>query len=89
MNSYGTAIYVGRLKLGSGVPAPLLSTIAAQAIELPKPPVFDQPDAGSKLEAPSSRSLPSTRSEKKIPKWLKVGSSKQVYFCVPVTIIQE
>ncbi|KAN0093111.1 hypothetical protein V8E55_003895 [Tylopilus felleus] len=61
----------------SDVPAPLLSTIAAQAIELPKPPVFDQVEAFSKSETSSSHGQPSTGSgEKKIPKWFKAGLRK-------------
>ncbi|KAF8558096.1 hypothetical protein OG21DRAFT_1475070 [Imleria badia] len=73
----------------SGVPAPLLSSIAAQAIELPKPPVFEEPESVSKSGTPSSRGLPSTGSEqKKIPKWLKAGLSKQTFFSAHVTVVQ-
>ncbi|KAG6369395.1 hypothetical protein JVT61DRAFT_14927 [Boletus reticuloceps] len=60
----------------SDVPAPLLSTIAAQAIELPRPPVFEVPEAVPKSEASSSRGSQSTGSEKKIPKWFKAGLKK-------------
>jgi len=61
----------------SNVPAPLLSSIMAQAIDLPSPPSFDaspeqQPSrSGSKPPASNSQT-----SEKKIPKWLKVGLKK-------------
>ncbi|KAI9570655.1 hypothetical protein HD554DRAFT_2170248 [Boletus coccyginus] len=56
----------------SEVPAPLLSTIAAQATELPKPPVFEEPEGAPKSVTSSSRG------EKKIPKWFKAGLSKQI-----------
>jgi len=60
---------------GSNVTAPLLPTIAAQATELPKPPVFEVPEAVPKSGTSSSRG---TGSEgKKIPKWFKAGLSKQ------------
>lgn len=59
------------------MPAPLLSTIAAQATELPKPPSFEQLEAVPKSETSSSPGMPSTGSEqKKIPKWFKAGLSK-------------
>jgi len=60
----------------SDVPAPLLSTIAAQAIELPRPPAFEEPEAVPKSEASSSRGSQNTGSEKKIPKWFKAGLRK-------------
>ncbi|KAG8213165.1 hypothetical protein J3R82DRAFT_11574, partial [Butyriboletus roseoflavus] len=58
----------------SDVPAPLLSTITAQATELPQPPTFGESETVPKSKTSSS---PSTRSEqKKIPKWFKAGLSK-------------
>ncbi|KAH0833160.1 hypothetical protein J3R83DRAFT_12186 [Lanmaoa asiatica] len=63
----------------SDVPAPLLSTIAAQATELPKPPGFEEREAGPKSWTSSGPGLPRTGSEqKKIPKWFKAGLSKQI-----------
>ncbi|KAG2153968.1 hypothetical protein DEU56DRAFT_430539 [Suillus clintonianus] len=58
---------------GTNIPAPLLSSIVARAIELPKPPSVD-------AEPPKSAKHPTTTSssstEKKIPKWLKAGLRK-------------
>ncbi|KAG0702783.1 hypothetical protein DFH29DRAFT_483417 [Suillus ampliporus] len=61
---------------GTNVPAPLLSSIAARAIELPKPPGVDSepPKAGKSATPPAKTS--STSTEKKIPKWLKAGLKK-------------
>ncbi|KAF9243563.1 hypothetical protein BU15DRAFT_43092 [Melanogaster broomeanus] len=59
----------------SDVPAPLLSTIAAQATELHNPPILESTVMTPKPEGAGS---PSTRPEqKKIPKWFKSGLSKQ------------
>ncbi|KAG6837954.1 hypothetical protein H0H93_008348 [Arthromyces matolae] len=60
----------------STVPAPLLSTMLAEAIDLPPPPSFDVSPPGR--EPPSKTSVRPTASnlEKKIPKWLKIGSKK-------------
>jgi len=61
----------------SDVPAPLLSAIAAQATDLPKPPVFEALDTVPKSGTSSSRGMSSTGSEgKKIPKWFKAGLRK-------------
>ncbi|KAG2347883.1 hypothetical protein BDR05DRAFT_957510 [Suillus weaverae] len=61
---------------GTNVPAPLLPSIAASAIELPKPPSADVelPKAQKSATPPTTTS--STSSEKKIPKWLKAGLRK-------------
>ncbi|KAG1781783.1 hypothetical protein EV702DRAFT_1073405 [Suillus placidus] len=61
---------------GTNVPAPLLPSIAASAIELPKPPSADAelPKANKSATPPTTTS--STSSEKKIPKWLKAGLRK-------------
>lgn len=60
---------------GTNVPAPLLPSIAASAIELPKPPSIDaEPPKVEKSTTPPTKS--STGTEKKIPKWLKAGLRK-------------
>ncbi|KAG9315130.1 hypothetical protein JVU11DRAFT_4253 [Chiua virens] len=61
----------------SDVPAPLLTSIAAQAIELPKPPGFQEVEVVAKPDARSSTGSQSAGSEqKKIPKWFKAGLRK-------------
>ncbi|KAG1750257.1 hypothetical protein EDB19DRAFT_1825284 [Suillus lakei] len=60
---------------GTNVPAPLLASIAASAIELPIPPSVDaRPPKAQKSATPPTTS--STSTEKKIPKWLKAGLRK-------------
>jgi len=62
---------------GSNVPAPLLSTISAQATDLPKPPNFAELEAVPKSGTSSRPDSSSTGSEqKKIPKWFKAGLRK-------------
>jgi len=61
-------------KLGTGVPAPLLPSIVAQAIELPTPPTFEdttKPQQSTPLKAKTG-----SDKEKNVPKWFKVGRSK-------------
>ncbi|KAH7884572.1 hypothetical protein F5I97DRAFT_1929418 [Phlebopus sp. FC_14] len=58
---------------GNNVPAPLLSTITAQATELPKSPIFEIGDGSQTPATPPNEPL---SSGKKIPKWLKAGLSK-------------
>jgi len=63
----------------SDIPAPLMPSIMAQAVDLPSPPSFG--DGTSKLTQDSSsseskRSGSSQSGEKRIPKWLKVGLKK-------------
>jgi hypothetical protein len=76
---------------GSDIPAPLMPSIMAQAVDLPSPPSFG--DGTSKLTQDSSSSEPklsgsSQSGEKKIPKWLKVGLSMYFYLCVlPLMIL--
>ncbi|KAF9223594.1 hypothetical protein BS17DRAFT_817233 [Gyrodon lividus] len=62
----------------SDVPAPLMSTVAAQATELPKPlsSTFEETLVAPKTENTGSSS--STRSEQKIPKWFKAGLSEYI-----------
>jgi len=50
----------------ASVPAPLVSTILLQAVELPMPKPVESP----------SNTLSSKTSEIKIPKWLKIGQKK-------------
>ncbi|KAG6890892.1 hypothetical protein C0995_000849 [Termitomyces sp. Mi166 len=57
---------------GSNVLAPLRPDILAQAVDLPKPPSFDNLLPSN--PGPASDSVSS--SVKKIPKWLKMGRSK-------------
>jgi len=56
---------------GRDIPAPLSNEVMSQAQDLPPPPVFQDvvpaTDSTASTQAGSS-------SEKKIPKWLKVGS---------------
>jgi hypothetical protein len=56
---------------GRDIPAPLSDEIMSQAQDLPPPPVFQDvvPSTDSTASAQAGSS-----SEKKIPKWLKVGS---------------
>jgi len=63
---------------GSEVPAPLLSAILSQAIDLPTPPDYDAtPVISNKASASGPSSSPASSSgEKKIPKWLKLGLKK-------------
>jgi len=59
---------------GSNVPAPLLPSIMTQATDLPSPPSFDvSPQQRPSRSGPKP---PVSTSEKKIPKWLKVGLKK-------------
>lgn len=54
------------------VTAPLLPEILAQAVDLPIPVDSEGPTQTS--SATSSLSVPKLPGEKKIPKWLKMGS---------------
>ncbi|OJA16472.1 hypothetical protein AZE42_06878 [Rhizopogon vesiculosus] len=63
---------------GTNVPAPLLPSITARAIELPKPPGLDaEPPKKQKSATPPTTSS-SASTEKKIPKWMKAGLSVQI-----------
>ncbi|KAK0193590.1 hypothetical protein F5146DRAFT_924935 [Armillaria mellea] len=58
---------------GSHVPAPLITNVLSQAVDLPRPPeVPDVPPKESTFKIPTSSS--SSSGEKKVPKWLKLGS---------------
>jgi len=59
---------------GSGISAPLLPNIAAQAMDLPMPPSFDHSDQSQRSS--TSSTTPAPKLEKKIPKWLKAGLKK-------------
>jgi tether containing UBX domain for GLUT4 len=61
---------------GTNVPAPLLPSIAASAIELPKPPSVDTEPPKVEKSATLPATASSTRTEKKVPKWLKAGLRK-------------
>ncbi|KIJ66800.1 hypothetical protein HYDPIDRAFT_85448 [Hydnomerulius pinastri MD-312] len=61
---------------GSTVPAPLLSTMIAQVIDLPKPPVFEEKAGSPKPETSSTAGSSNTGLEKKIPKWFKSAMSE-------------
>jgi len=57
----------------SYLPAPLLPSVLAHAQDLPPPPNFDsEPSSSTSTPAPKS----SASSEKKVPKWFKMGSKK-------------
>ncbi|KAK0469999.1 uncharacterized protein EV420DRAFT_1256801 [Desarmillaria tabescens] len=59
---------------GSHVPAPLITNVLSQAVDLPRPPevpdTLPSKEPTSKIPALSS----SSSGEKKVPKWLKLGS---------------
>jgi tether containing UBX domain for GLUT4 len=61
---------------GTNVPAPLLPSIAASAIELPNPPSVDTEPPKVEKSATLPATASSTRTEKKVPKWLKAGLRK-------------
>ncbi|KAJ7644417.1 hypothetical protein FB45DRAFT_1053183 [Roridomyces roridus] len=71
----GTQEDEARALNGSGVSAPLAPEVLAQAIDLPKPPVLEGAPSGS---SPESKGATSSI-EKKIPKWLKMGS---IMYCI-------
>ncbi|KIM64255.1 hypothetical protein SCLCIDRAFT_15272 [Scleroderma citrinum Foug A] len=58
----------------TGVPAPLLPSIVAQAIELPTPPTFE--DSTKSQQSTPSKAKTGSDKEKKVPKWFKTGRSK-------------
>ncbi|EMD33313.1 hypothetical protein CERSUDRAFT_160206 [Gelatoporia subvermispora B] len=70
----------------SDVPAPLNPSILAQAQDLPLPPNFDQEpskdfakdsgSASSSGKVPVSGSSASTKTDMKMPKWMKLGPKK-------------
>ncbi|KAL4075007.1 hypothetical protein V8B97DRAFT_1661787 [Scleroderma yunnanense] len=60
----------------TGVPAPLLPTIAAQAIELPTPPAFED-STQTRQNTPSRPTKSGSDKEKKIPKWFKAGQTQR------------
>ncbi|KAK0204595.1 hypothetical protein DFS33DRAFT_1382497 [Desarmillaria ectypa] len=63
---------------GSHIPAPLITNVLSQAIDLPRPPeapdVLPLKELTSKTPAFSG----SSSGEKKVPKWLKLGSPLRV-----------
>ncbi|KAG1852931.1 hypothetical protein C8R48DRAFT_345876 [Suillus tomentosus] len=61
---------------GTNVPAPLLPSIAASAIELPKPPSAEAEARKVEKSATPPTTTSSTSTGKKIPKWLKAGLKK-------------
>jgi len=76
---------------GSNVPAPLLPSIMTQATDLPSPPSFDvSPQQRPSRSGPKP---PVSTSEKKIPKWLKVGLSAWIpcfpWISSPDLVFQE
>ncbi|KAK0449988.1 hypothetical protein EV421DRAFT_1732212 [Armillaria borealis] len=58
---------------GSHVPAPLITNVLSQAVDLPRPPEVPDmvPSKGPTSKIPASSS--SSSGEKKVPKWLKLG----------------
>jgi len=66
------------------VPAPLAQSVLAQAEDLPAPPNFDADPLPSSTAAsstapstaPSVLAAPAASTEKKIPKWMKLGPKK-------------
>ena len=71
--------------IDTDVPAPLDPSILALAEDLPKPPNFDADDKPSEASTPpSGRTLSgqpapeAPPTEKKVPKWFKMGTSKPI-----------
>ncbi|KAK0223020.1 hypothetical protein IW262DRAFT_1458036 [Armillaria fumosa] len=58
---------------GSHVPAPLIAKVLSQAVDLPRPP--EVPDTVPSKESTSKIPASSSSGEKKVPKWLKLGST--------------
>ncbi|KAJ8586259.1 hypothetical protein M405DRAFT_864735 [Rhizopogon salebrosus TDB-379] len=65
---------------GTNVPAPLLPSITARAIELPMPSRLDAEPPKEKSPTPPTTSS-SANTQKKIPKWLKAGLSTWIDSC--------
>lgn len=64
------------LRSANTLPAPLAPELLSAAVDLPAPPSFEQPSAaaaGASSSASSSGQASAT-TEKKVPKWLKLGS---------------
>lgn len=59
----------------SDVPAPLLPTLMAQAIDLPTPPSFGE-DARAPWSTTPINTKTTPHKEKKVPKWLKLAQKK-------------
>jgi hypothetical protein len=75
----------------TNVPAPLLPSIAARAVDLPKPRDLDTELPKEKSGTPPT-TLSSASTEKKIPKWLKAGLSMSIdsrWFILSYTDFQE
>jgi tether containing UBX domain for GLUT4 len=62
--------------LGSDIPAPLVSSVLSQAIDLPAPPQHDVSAPSEHQTTSASASMVLKDGQKKIPKWLKMGLSK-------------
>ena len=65
---------------GSDLPAPLASAVLEHAVDLPAPPAFDGNQKKEEAPPPSSsnRARDKASGDVKIPKWLKLGSSKSL-----------
>ena len=71
------------LDVDRDVPAPLSAEVLSHLQDLPPPPVFQEvvPETSK-----TSASTPAGSSaEKKVPKWLKVGSKHTQYVCFTCT----
>ncbi|PPQ91831.1 hypothetical protein CVT25_000278 [Psilocybe cyanescens] len=70
------------------VPAPLATFVLEQAVDLPSPPTNEErvkDDKSASGSAAPRASKPKTGTgEVKIPKWLKLGQSKQLYPPIPI-----
>lgn len=67
------------LDIDGDVPAPLSEEVLSHLQDLPPPPVFQEvvPDTSKA----SASALAGSSGEKKVPKWLKVGSKHTQYVC--------
>jgi hypothetical protein len=69
------------------VSAPLAPEVLATATELPPPPAYDAPAAaasGASGAKPRTGGFQPSTGEKKVPKWLKVGSTLCPLFCAKI-----
>ena len=77
---------------GSDVPAPLASAVLEHAVDLPAPPGFDGKQKKEEAPSPtvsasSSNRARDTGGEVKIPKWLKLGSSRSLSMRRPLSTL--
>ncbi|KZS92590.1 hypothetical protein SISNIDRAFT_412862 [Sistotremastrum niveocremeum HHB9708] len=62
--------------------APLLEEVLARAQDLPPPPNYDQtPEPEDKKRKQTATTSSDASGEKKVPKWLKLGSKRSNTFC--------